>query len=419
MAHVQDRWFRTRPDPDNPDKAVREQTERHGQGHRYKARFVAPDGNEVSRSFADGQLKVAKQWLAKQQVDQALGVFVDPRAGKITVRAFAERWLADLDVDEMSREALEMRFRSRILPHLGSLQLAAVTSSTIRGWDRHLREAGMSDRYRHTLFTNLSALFTAAADDGLIGKNPFSGKSVRKPRPAKEKVVPWPAKQVWAVRAALPERFRILVDLAAGLGLRQGECFGLAVSDVDFLRGVVTIRRQVKTVRYTRVFALPKYDKTREVPLPEPVKLALAAHLRRFPPDTIELPWDVPGGKPQAHTLVVTSMWHHAIAANDFNRNYWKKALAAVDVPHGRYENGMHDLRHFFASVLLEHGLSIKAVAEWLGHTDAAFTLATYTHLMPSSDDKTRSAISDAYDEQDGPKDSDGPATAQGTDGDE
>jgi hypothetical protein len=31
---------------------------------------------------------------------------------------------------------------------------------------------------------------------------------------------------------------------------------------------------------------------------------------------------------------------------------------------------------------------SIKAVAEWLGHTDPAFTLATYTHLMPSSDER-------------------------------
>jgi site-specific recombinase XerD len=30
----------------------------------------------------------------------------------------------------------------------------------------------------------------------------------------------------------------------------------------------------------------------------------------------------------------------------------------------------MHDLRHFFASKLLEQGVSIKAVAEWLGHTD-------------------------------------------------
>jgi integrase len=329
------------------------------------------------------------------------------------LRSFAKRWLADLDIDEMSREQLEMRFRSRILPELGALQIAAVTPSTIRTWDRGLREAGLSDRYRHTLFTNLSALFTAAQDDALIAKSPFSGKSVRKPRPARQKVVPWSEEWIWSVQEALPARFRVLVDLASGLGLRQGECFGLALEDVDFLRGVVTVRRQVKTVRYTRVYALPKYDKQREIPLPEPVKLALAAHLRAFPPDEIELPWDVATGPQTAHRLIVTSMRELAVAANDFNRNYWKVALEEAGVPHGRYENGMHELRHFFASTLLDQGESIKAVAEWLGHTDPAFTLATYTHLMPSSDQRTKSAIAGVYERRLGGAISDGPETAQ------
>lgn len=93
-------------------------------------------------------------------------------------------------------------------------------------------------------------------------------------------------------------------------------------------------------------------------------------------------------------------MWRHAIAANDFNRDYWKKALKAVGLPHGRYENGMHDLRHFFASVLLDNGVSIKAVAEWLGHADPAFTLATYTHLMPDSDGHTKAAITGVYEQR-------------------
>lgn len=408
MGHVQDRWFTVEPDPANPRKTVRVPTPRHGLGRRYKARMIGPEGNEISRTFADGQLKIAKEWLARQQVDRALGTFVDPRAGKVTVASYAAGWLADLDIDELSREQMEMRFRARILPDLGRMEVAAVTPSVLRGWDRRLREDGLSDRYRHTLFTNLSALFAAARDDGLIAKNPFDGKSLRKPRPAKNKVIPWPEASVWAVQDALPERFRVLVDLAAGIGLRQGECFGLAVEDIDFLRGVVRVRRQVKTVRYKRVFALPKYDKEREIPLSEPVKLAIAAHLRTHPPHEVTLPWDVPGGKPTIALLIVTSVRGLAVAANDFNRNYWKDALEAAGVPHARYENGMHDLRHFFASALLDQGESIKAVAEWLGHTDPAFTLATYTHLMPNSDERTKSAIAGIYDRR-----SDGPATAQ------
>jgi integrase len=95
---------------------------------------------------------------------------------------------------------------------------------------------------------------------------------------------------VWDVQRRLNPRFRVTVDMAAGIGLRQGECLGLAVEDVDFLRGVVHVRRQVKTIRYKHMFALPKYDKTRDVPLSEPVKLALAEHIRRFPPKEITLP---------------------------------------------------------------------------------------------------------------------------------
>ncbi len=43
--------------------------------------------------------------------------------------------------------------------------------------------------------------------------------------------------------------------------------------------------------------------------------------------------------------------------------------------------------------MLLDAGESIKAVSEYLGHTDAGFTLRTYTHLMPASDVRTRNAV--------------------------
>ena len=53
----------------------------------------------------------------------------------------------------------------------------------------------------------------------------------------------------------------------------------------------------------------------------------------------------------------------------------------------------MHVLRHYFASALLEDGVSIKALAEYLGHADAGFTLRTYTHMMPASEDRMRKAV--------------------------
>jgi integrase len=50
----------------------------------------------------------------------------------------------------------------------------------------------------------------------------------------------------------------------------------------------------------------------------------------------------------------------------------------------------MHVLRHTYASVLLDAGESIKALAAYLGHSDPGFTLRTYTRLLPTSEDRTR-----------------------------
>ena len=86
------------------------------------------------------------------------------------------------------------------------------------------------------------------------------------------------------VRDALPDRYRIAVDLGVGLGLRQGEVFGLSPDDVDFLRGTVEVRRQVKSLVGTKLFfGPPKGDKSRTVPLPSSVRELLAAYLAAHP----------------------------------------------------------------------------------------------------------------------------------------
>jgi len=75
-----------------------------------------------------------------------------------------------------------------------------------------------------------------------------------------------------------------------------------------------------------------------------------------------------------------------------FNRRIWKPALVASDIDPTR-ENGMHALRHYFASLLLEGGVSIRALADYLGHSDPGFTLRVYSHLMPTSDEKARAVV--------------------------
>jgi integrase len=271
--------------------------------------------------------------------------------------------------------------------------LAQIKPSTIQSWLAGLSGAAGT---RRVALGTVSAIMAAAVDDERIAKNPCKAGSVSAPKREPRKVVPWTAERVAAVAAELPERYRIAAVLGVGLGLRQGEIFGLSPEDIDFLRGTVEIRRQVRQVKSRLVFSLPKGNKTRAVPLPSSVRDLLAAYLAAHPIREVTLPWGDLHGQPTTVPLVMTGVQGGAMNRNHVNHYVWKPALLGAAVETTR-ENGMHALRHHYASVLLDAGESIKAVSEYLGHTDAGFTLRTYTHLMPSSDERTRRAVDQAF----------------------
>ncbi|HEX8761913.1 MAG TPA: site-specific integrase, partial [Pseudonocardiaceae bacterium] len=199
--------------------------------------------------------------------------------------------------------------------------------------------------------------------------------------------------QVRAVHAALQDRYKITIMLGAGLGMRQGEAFGLAVDDIDFLGHVVHVVRQVKLLRTRLCFGPPKGGNSRDVPLPESVALALAQHIQQYPPTPIALPWQSRAGELVTAKLVVYSAGKTAVRRTAFNRWAWQSALRQAGIAQTSREDGFHALRHFYASTLLDAGESIVALAEYLGHSDPGFTLRTYTHLMPSSQQRTRQAV--------------------------
>ncbi|MEV6106658.1 tyrosine-type recombinase/integrase [Streptomyces sp. NPDC051940] len=403
-GHIQDRWYKTETGPDGKPRKVK--SDRYGTGLRYRARYVGPDGTEKSKSFPDRQKRRAESWLAEIAADMSRDEYVDPNAGKVTFQQYATEWLASQTADVSTIDIMEVRFRLHVFPHIGSRSMRAFQPGTIRHWARVLQEAGLAASYQRVIFANVSAVFAAAVDDGIIRRNPCRAGSVRAPKLDPRKVIPWTHARVFAVRAGLPDAFRGTVDVGAGCGLRQGEVFGLAVDEVDFLGGVVHVVRQVKMVKAQLVFAPPKGGKLRDVPLPDVVSFALAEHITRRPPLAVTLPWKTPDGPPVTASLLFYTREKTALNRNYFNMYLWKPALVSAGVipprqPGQRFEpsreHGMHALRHFYASVLLDAGESIKALAEYLGHSDPGFTLRTYTHLLPNSQDRARRAIDASF----------------------
>jgi integrase len=129
----------------------------------------------------------------------------------------------------------------------------------------------------------------------------------------------------------------------------------------------------------------------RTVPLPQVVVDALAAHLASFPAARVEIldATRKPDPKPRPAALVFTSSTGRPLRRTRFS-DTWRPAAAAAGVGDGVT---FHDLRHYYASLLIRHGESVKVVQKRLGHKSAVETLDTYSHLWPDSEDRTREAI--------------------------
>jgi len=211
--------------------------------------------------------------------------------------------------------------------------------------------------------------------DRLESSNPCDGTGL--PKVPRQQIEPLPTETVWALVEAVPPRYRALVILAAGTGMRQGEALGLTVDRIDFLRRVVRVDQQLLSVPGREPFLAPPKTaaSVRTIPLPQVVIDALAAHLAAYPPSAAGLVFTTGTGAP--------------VRRSSFG-DVWRAAVKAAGAPPG---TGIHQLRHYYASLLIRHGESVKVVQARLGRASASQTLDTYSHLWPDSDDRTRTAV--------------------------
>ncbi|OLF18927.1 tyrosine-type recombinase/integrase [Actinophytocola xanthii] len=404
MGHIQDRWYRPKKDPETDQillnargKPIMEKTENYGLGLRYRVRYLDPDNEERSKSFPDKQKKRAEDFLIEVESDKREGKYVDPEAGRKKFRQVAENWIKGQSPDAATRNALRSRLESQIYPHFGNLPVGSIKPSTVRDWLGYLDEKKFSQNYKVALFNAVSGVLESAIEDKLTRDNPCKAKTIRRPVASSPQVTVWPEERVRTVRKGLPERFSVVVPLGAGLGMRQGEILGVSLDDFDGDEMVLNLTRQIRIIDRTLVFAPPKGGKTRTVPVSTSVLAEVEDHERRFPSVAVTLPWKEPGGEPVTVRLLVTGDGRQLYSGDLFHKVVWHGAFRVAGVEYRKREDGMHALRHFYASVLLSQGVSIKELADYLGHADPGFTLRTYTHLVPSSHERARVAVDGVF----------------------
>jgi integrase len=407
-GYIEDRWLKKRP---SKETGKRERTALWGKRARYRVKGIPGVQDRSFETLAD-----AKAWLAEAQTDSRRGEFIDVRDGEISFRDYVEKhwWPAQVHPAQ-TLESMRYRIWGQLMPHLGGTTLRDIGAPELRKWSADVqREVGSGTA--HVAWIYLKAIMQAAVEDKRLFRNPCKGNSsIKPPKKPERKARAWDQRRVDAVRRGLPERYQIALDLGVGCGLRQGEVFAFSPED---LRGdSVHIERQILRHRSQLYFGPPKGGKERDVPLAAALAKRIQLHQERLAPVPVTLPWldpeepDVPREKRRTVTvpLLITTTRCGAINRTTWNTQTWKPALAGAGVipplekpePGAKptriwepsREHGFHVLRHTYASVMLEAGESIVSLAQWLGHSDPAFTLRTYTHFMPQAGARGLTAI--------------------------
>jgi len=119
---------------------------------RYDVNSREPDGRRRRKTFL--KKSDAERFTATVKADKVRGSYLDSDAGKVTLKRYADQWLAAQTFDVTSRESVEMHLRLHVYPVLGGKQIRAIKPSTIQAW---LRGLTMSSTYQRMIVGNVSS----------------------------------------------------------------------------------------------------------------------------------------------------------------------------------------------------------------------------------------------------------------------
>lgn len=187
----------------------------------------------------------------------------------------------------------------------------------------------------------------------------------------------------------------LVILLTAFYGLRRSEVLGLKWSAIDFENKTITIKHTIVEVKLNGKNQILGKDRTktnsshRTLPLTDEVINALnnarkhqKYYKRKFKKSYITKYEEYVCLKPDG-----------SLIKPDYVTRHFPLLLKNSGLRHIRF----HDLRHSCASLLLARNIPMKAIQEWLGHSDFSTTANIYAHLDINSKLLSAEAISSAF----------------------
>lgn len=323
---------------------------------KYQATVRLPDGRRVTRTHVlKGTVKV---WAEEEERRLRRGEWTDPKLARHTVGSWLDLWTAARVVEKETARG-DAYSDARVRAEFVTAPIGAVTRMSVQAWIKRMSVAGVGPSSIRKAYNYLAAALNSAVDEGLLVASPCRRITLPTDPP---KLPPWytPA-QVDAIVAELGEPHATMTLVMCWLGLRWGECAGLRVQDVDWLRR----RVQVVGVQPQEGGTWKEYPKSiksrRELPAPAWLIERMALHA------------------PREGLLFTTRRQARPLSGSNW-RTVWNAAIDRAQVPN----HTPHACRHTAASWLVQAGVPLYDVQAFLGH-ESYETTQRYAHLQPDS----------------------------------
>ncbi len=276
-----------------------------------------------------------------------------------------------------TQEIYETNFTLHINPALGSERLDQISRADIRDFiGRLIEENEFARTTIRIIMSQLTAVLNHAIEDGLIHSNPAArcGKFFKQAPVRLEEIQPLTSDEVKAFLVTVLQfshRYFALFLCAIHTGMRLSELAGLQWGDLDFLGKFLTVRRQALRGRIEPT----KTDQIRRIDMSDALIEALHQHRQaqreaRLKKGSNEIPrWVFANNKGNPPDM-----------QNVKNRHFYPNLDKA-----GLRRIRFHDLRHTFASLLVQDGQPLAYVKEQLGHSSIKLTVDVYFHLQPGA----------------------------------
>ena len=321
---------------------------------------------------------------AAEAASRALG-WRSPDAAARTWGDWCEEWWKARTVETSTMKSDLGRRDNHLMPRWGATPLIDITRQDVKAWAAELRTYTRADGTTGTraaaTVERITALFSvslaAAVDAEILEANPAARLKVGGGEASVERYLTHD--EFDAILEHLDGEYRRMVTLLAGTGLRWSEAAGLHWSRVEDGERRLEVA-EVWSLTGRTMKPYPKGKRRRYVPVPEWVELGE----RPERAGTCGYPHTGPACR---SSLVLTTESGTIVDQSKFSK-VWARAVKAADVGHVR----PHDLRHTYASWLLQDGVPLARVGKLLGHVSPV-TTQRYAHLDETPADDVLAAL--------------------------